>query len=82
MKSLIIYFLLFLFQKDSPNTYILISMPKPIIGCGGILWAGEFFFINSLDLTSKIGIILCLGNDFRVDHKYQIDFSEDSIIAL
>jgi len=80
MKTLIIWLFLSLPKKDPANTYILISMPKPVIGCGGILVAGEFLFINSSDATSKIGIILCPGDVFREDHKYQINFSKDSIV--
>lgn len=80
MKTLIICLFFLSLKKDPPNTYILISMPKPIMGCGGILVAGEFFFISSSDSTSKIGIILCPSDDFKENHKYQIDFSTDSLV--
>ncbi|MEO6357266.1 MAG: hypothetical protein ABIU77_24515 [Ferruginibacter sp.] len=81
MKLFFIFIISLFLKKDPPNIYVLISMPKPISGCGGILFAGEFLFIDSKDSTEKIAIILCPGDNFKEDHKYKIDFLPDSVVS-
>jgi hypothetical protein len=80
MKTLLIFILFLFVRKDPPNTYTLISKPKTIPGCGGILVAAEFLFVTATDSSEKIGIILCPGDDFKEDHKYIIEFSADSLV--
>jgi hypothetical protein len=80
MKAILIFILFLFIRKDPSNTYTLISKPKTTLGCGGILFAGGFLFINNIDSSEKIGIILCPGDDFKLNHKYTVEFSADSII--
>ena len=85
MKYLIILIFSVIFGKSNcPHSYILIAKPEQIIGCGGILVAAQFLFINSVDSTQIIGIIICpdgYGNSFfKEDTKYNIDFSKDSLL--
>jgi len=41
------------------KTYILIQKPPQTIGCGRILYAGQFIFIDAKDSIQTIGIIKC-----------------------
>lgn len=71
-------------KRNSPTTCILIAKPTTIIGCGGILFAGQFFFINATDSSQFIGAIICPDgygeNFFKVDTKYSIYFSKDTVL--
>ena len=82
LLSLVIFALLTPSSKH--DTYILISKPDPIIGCGGILWAGQFQLMKTTDSTTLIGIILCpdgLGDKFfKENYRYEIELSEDSTL--
>lgn len=54
------------------------------MGCGGILFAGQYLFIDAKDSTEFIGIIKCpdgyAENFFNEKAKYNIDFSKDSVL--
>lgn len=74
----------FLTNGDCPKSYILIAKPSSTIGCGGILYAGQFIFIDAKDSAGFIGVIKCpdgYGDDFfKEDAKYNIEFSKDTVL--
>lgn len=81
----ILLFAAFLNKGNCPTTYILIAKPTTIVGCGGILVAGQFLFINAKDSTQTIGIIKCPDGYgdvfFKEDTKYNIEFAKDTLIG-
>ena len=86
IKYLSVVLLVAFFNKGNcPATYILIAKPKTIVGCGGILVAGQFLFINAKDSTQTIGIIKCPDGYgdifFKEDVKYDIEFGNDTALS-
>ena len=85
-KYLSIVLLVAFFNKGScPTTYVLIAKPKTIVGCGGILVAGQFLFINAKDSTQIMGIIKCPDGYgdvfFKEDAEYNIEFAKDTVLG-
>lgn len=85
VKYLSIVLLAALFNNNScPKNCVLIAKPTNILGCGGILYAGQYLFIDTKDTTEFIGVIKCPDgygeNFFKEDAKYNIDFSKDTIL--
>ena len=85
MKLLLSLMIIALLRPSSKHeTYVLISKPDPIIGCGGIQWAGQFQLMKTTDSTSLIGIILCPDgfgdNFFKENSRYEIELSSDSTL--
>ena len=72
-------------KESCPTTYVLIAKPTTIVGCGGVLFAGQFLFINAKDSTQTIGVIKCpdgYGDTFfKEDAKYNIEFAKDSVLG-
>lgn len=70
---------------NCPSTYVLIAKPKTIVGCGGLLVAAQFLFINTKDSTQIIGIIRCPDGYgdffFKEDATYNIDFAKDTALS-
>ena len=67
------------------KTYILIQKPPQTIGCGGILYAGQFIFIDAKDSIQTIGIIKCPDGYgdvfFKESAKYNIEFAKDTALG-
>lgn len=86
MKYLsIIIFAIFIKQNTCPKQYVLIAKPSTIVGCGGVLLAGQFLFMDAKDSTQTIGIIKCPDgygdNFFKEDAKYNIEFTKDTVLT-
>lgn len=86
LKFLTVMFISVLFHTTNcPKTYVLVSEPPPTLGCGIILYAGQYFFINAEDSSQVIGIIRCPDSYgetfFKEDAKYNITFSKDTILS-
>lgn len=75
---------IFISKDNNKATYQLISKCSVIGGCGNLLLAYEFIFLNKSDSTLKIGIIPCpelYGDNYFIEEKdYNIEFTTDSII--
>lgn len=75
----------FLNKGKCPTTYILIAKPQTIVGCGGILFAGQFLFINVKDSSQTIFLIKCPDGYgdvfFKEDAKYNVEFAKDTILS-
>ncbi len=75
----------FLNKGNCPITYVLIAKPSTVVGCGGVLFAGQFLFIDAKDSTQTIGIIKCPDGYgdvfFKEDAKYNIEFAKDTILG-
>ncbi|MBP6430488.1 MAG: hypothetical protein KA319_01875 [Ferruginibacter sp.] len=83
--SIIFFYFSFGFNSNCPNSYVLVQKPNQLIGCGGILFAGQFVFTNVKDTTEIICIIKCpdgYGESFfKEKNKYKIEFSKDSVLS-
>ena len=85
IKSFLILFMAILSIKShQPKSYLLIAKPDQIVGCGGILFAGQFLFVEEKNSTDIIGIIECLDfygdKFFKNGTSYNIEFSKDSVL--
>ena len=85
MKILSYLFLTILLNYSHPssNIYRLENKPEVIGGCGYYEMAYKFSFVNIVDSTRKIGIILCPDiygeHFFEKNWTYLIEFSNDSL---
>ena len=86
MKYFFILFLVFgnIKNNNCPNSYILVSKPSLIVGCGGMAFAYEFMFMDNRDSSTFLAIIYCPDgykeDFFKEDKKYCIKFSKDTVI--
>lgn len=71
-------------NNSCPKNCVLVAKPRSIIGCGGILYAGQYLFIDTKDSTEFIGVIKCPDgygeNFFKEDANYNIVFSKDTVV--
>lgn len=86
IKYLSVLLLVAILNKGKcPANYILIAKPQTIIGCGGILFAGQFLFINAKDSSKTIFLIKCPDSYgdvfFNENAKYSVEFAKDTVLS-